>query len=128
MASKSAIIRMPYLGDLSVNHRLGKRKGGGYYVKASVRQWNEEFGWKIKPLHIEEWRLPISVKCDGVFKDQRSAPDLNNLIKILDVIEEVSGVNDKNMRWEDGSRLIDKHEKPSLTITIKEASSEEPLR
>ena len=117
---KETII-MPYIGDLSVNHRLGKRKGGGYYVKQSVKNWNEEFGWKIKGLHIGEWRLPISVKCDGVFKDERSAPDLSNLSKtILDAIEDTCGVNDKNYRWYDGYRVINNKEKPYLLITIGE--------
>jgi len=115
------VISMPYIGELSVNHRLGRRRGGGYYLKQEVRDWNEEFGWLLKKLHIEEWELPITVKCDGVFKNQRSAPDLSNLSKvILDEIEEVSGVNDSNFRWVDGSRLIDRRDDPHLLITLSE--------
>ena len=116
---RTEVIRMPYIGGLSVNHRLGRRKDGGYYLKKAVKDWNEEFGWLLKKLHLEDWRLPLQVKCDGVFKNLRSAPDLNNLVKITDVIQEISGINDKDMRWVDGTRKI-KAEEPHLLITIKE--------
>jgi Holliday junction resolvase RusA-like endonuclease len=118
-------IKMPYIGELSVNHRLGRRKGGGYYLKEEVRNWNEEFGWLIKHLHLEDWKLPLHVKCDGVFKDARSTPDLNNMIKCLDVIEDVTGINDVNMRWQDGKVTIKDNETPYLLFTITEASNEE---
>jgi len=118
-------IMMDYIGDLSVNQRLGRRKDGGYYLKQSVIDWNKEFAWRVKFSHIEDWKLPLDVTCSGVFKDGRSAPDLNNLIKILDVIQEVTKINDKDMRWHDGSRVIgskiNEFLKPRLFITIEEA-------
>ena len=79
----------------------------------------DELGWLIKSSHIEEWELPLRVRCDGVFKDKRSQPDLSNLSKvILDAIEETTGVNDRDMRWEDGD--VSYGDEPRLTITIKE--------
>lgn len=116
-------IRMSYIGELSVNHRLGKRKGGGYYLKPEVVAWNEEFGWLLKRLHLEDWKLPLTVKCDGFFRDERSACDIHNLSKITDVIQEVSGINDKYMKWVDGTREIKKGE-PYLLITITENKEE----
>jgi len=111
---------MPYIANLSVNHYLGRRKGGGYYVKPEVKEWKEQLGWLIKAEHIEEWALPLTVICDGKFKDLRSTPDLSNLSKIiLDAIEDVSGVNDRDMRWMDGD-VTKSDEEPELLITIRE--------
>ncbi len=123
---KSITIEMPYIKDLSVNHYLGRRRGGGYYVKKEVKAWGEELGWLIKTQHIEDWKLPLHVTCDGQFADARSAPDLSNLSKvILDAIEETTGINDRDMRWHDGERTISpkgflgRDEEPFLRITIE---------
>ncbi len=117
---RKEVIRMPYIGGvLSVNHYLG-HKGGGFYVKSEVLDWEEEFGWLLKRLHLEDWKLPLKVTCSGVFRDERSSPDLSNLSKvILDTIEDITDVNDKNMRWHDGTRTINKEE-PYLLITLEE--------
>jgi len=76
----------------------------------------------IKHLHIEDWKFPIEVKCSGYFKDERSAPDLSNLSKCInDSIQEVIGHNDKDFRWRDGNRIVDKrNDPPYLLITISE--------
>ena len=117
-------IMMDYIGScLSVNHyQYGKTK----HIKKETKAWMEEFGWRLKFSHIEDWKLPLKVTCSGVFKDGRSAPDLSNLSKIiLDTIEDVTGINDKDMRWHDGSRVIgskiNEFLKPRLFITIEEA-------
>ena len=113
------VVQMPYIKDLSVNHYLGRRKDGGYYVKGDVKIWKEELGWKIKQYHIEDWKLPLTVKCSGRFKDKRSQPDLHNCSKvILDSIEEVTGINDRYMKWECGTNEIDL--RVGLLITIGE--------
>ena len=111
-------ISMRYPGSvISVNHYKYK----GRYTKREARDFMEALGWMVKPHHLEEWRLPLSVRCDGVFRDKRSCPDLSNLAKIcLDAIEDTCGVNDQNYRWQDGDILIRKDEKPTLLITIKE--------
>lgn len=121
--SKKDIIQIGYPGNcISVNHYLGRRKGGGYYIKPETTAWKEEFQWLLKRCHLEDYKLPLEVICSGVFKDERSAPDLSNLSKIvLDSIEEVSGINDKFMKWEDGERIIGVKE-PFLLITIQEGS------
>ena len=118
-------IKIRYPGDcISVNHYLGRRSGGGYYVKQETKDWKEEFQWLLKRLQLEEWQLPLEVTCSGWFRGEGSAPDLSNLSKIvLDSIEEITGINDKNMRWHDGKRnIIGKKEPPYLLITISESS------
>lgn len=118
---RSITIKMPYIGaKLSVNHYLGRSKTGRLYKNRDTKAWQEQLGWQIKPAHLEDWRLPLAVRCDGVFVDGRSQPDLSNLSKcVLDSLEEASGVNDKNMRWQDGD--VTYGTKPFLFITIREA-------
>jgi len=117
MKNKSVTIGMPYIGKvLSVNHY---KYAGGRYTRKEVKHWMEALGWLIKGSHIEEWELPLTVRCDGVFKDKRSQPDLSNLSKvILDAIEETTGVNDRDMRWQDGD--VTYGDEPRLIITIAE--------
>ena len=118
---KSVTIRMPYLGKiLSVNHYKF-----GYFTRPEVKAWMEELGWLIKGHHIEEWKIPLKVTCDGVFKDKRSQPDLSNLSKvILDAIEETTGINDRDMRWCDGGVAYcddsPDYKEPILLVTIEE--------
>lgn len=123
---RQVIVNMPYPGMvISVNHYTGRRGDGGYYVKAEARAWMEELGWRIKTFHIEDWDLPLHVTCGGQFIDLNHAPDLSNLSKCtLDAIEECTGVNDRDMRWHDGERVIKAGEEPKLMITIQEARRE----
>lgn len=116
-------VGMPYPGDvISVNHYLGARRDGGHYVKQEAQAWMDMLGWVIKQWHIEEWKLPLSVTCDGRFKDENHAPDLSNLcVCTLNAIQEVTGTNDKHFRWHDGTRTFNKDMAPELKITIEEA-------
>ncbi len=111
---KSITVEIEYPGSIiSVNHYKF-----GYYTKREVKDWMAELGWSIKQYHIEDWKLPLRVTCDGRFKDKRSQPDLHNLSKvILDAIEETTGINDRDMRWRDGTV---KYGEPTLWITIEE--------
>lgn len=122
--TRSFSFRIGYPGCVvSVNHYRGRRRDGGEFVKPEAREWMTEIGWLIKTQHIEDWRLPLHVTCSGTFQDRRSAPDLSNLSKcLLDALQEVSGVNDRDMRWHDGTRAIDISQEPSLKITIEESS------
>lgn len=110
------VVSMDYIGKvLSVNHY---KYAGGIYTRKEVKAWMEEFGWRIKVSHIEDWKRPLSVRCDGRFKDKGHQPDLSNLSKvILDAIEDTTGVNDRDMRWQDGEV---EYGIPTLWITIKE--------
>lgn len=114
-------IKIDYPGAcISVNHYLGRRKGGGYYVTQETTDWKTEFQWLLKRLHLEDWQLPLGVICSGWFKNERAAPDLSNLSKVIfDSIEELISINDKDFRWHDGKRVIgEKH--PYLLITFEE--------
>jgi Holliday junction resolvase RusA-like endonuclease len=120
MTRRSITMEIAYPGAcISVNHYRGRAQDGGEYVRPEARAWQEELMWALKPYHLEDWRLPLSVTCDGVFLDKRHQPDLSNLSKCtLDAIEEVTGVNDQNMRWRDGQVTYSK--KPVLIITVEE--------
>ena len=110
----SITVEMPYIGrELSVNHYKF-----GYFTKREVKDWMVELGGLITSAHIEDWKRPLIVQCSGQFKDKRSQPDLSNLSKvILDAIEETTGVNDRDMRWRDGTVT---YGEPLLWITIVE--------
>ena len=117
-------IQISYPGDcISVNHYLGRRKDGGYYVKQETKNWITEFQWLLKKCHLEDYKLPLEVTCSGWFKDERSAPDVHNLLKVIaDAIQELTGIDDKNYLMYAGNRnIIGKKEPPYLLITIKES-------
>ncbi len=127
--AKHDVIKIEYPGSfITVNHYLGRRKDGGYYVKQETKDWKEQFQWLLKKCHLEDYKLPLEVTCSGWFKDERSAPDLSNLSKvIMDSIEEIIyGVNDKDFRWHDGTRTIGVKEPPYLLVMIKEGSEDTP--
>ena len=115
---RTVTIGMGYPGCvISVNHYKYR---GGIYTKPEAKRFMETLGWLIKTHHIEDWRLPLTVRCDGVFKDKRSTPDLSNLSKcVLDSLQESSGVNDRDMRWQDGD--VSYGERAELIITITES-------
>ncbi len=119
---KHDAIKIHYPGsEISVNHYLGRRKGGGYYIKPEATEWKTEFQWLLKHCHLEDYRLPLEVTCSGWFKDERSAPDLSNLSKIImDSIQELIHINDSNFRWHDGTRNIGVKEEPYLIIAFSE--------
>lgn len=121
-APRSITIFMDYIGkELSVNHYLGRRRDGGTYVKEEVKEWMWILGWMIKEHHIEDWKLPLEVTCNGQFRDNR-IPDISNLSKCtLDAIEDVTRINDRYMRWHDGNVTIKRDAPPMLQIIIEEA-------
>jgi Holliday junction resolvase RusA-like endonuclease len=121
---RETTVRMPYPGRvISVNHYRGRTRDGRDYVKADAASWMEMLGWCIKTSHLEDWKPPLEVTCSGEFKDGRSTPDLSNLSKcVLDAIQETTGVNDRDMRWRDGTREITGTAVPELVITIREAA------
>ena len=118
---RKVTIEVGYRSGITVNHYLGRSKGGGYFVTAPARQFMEELGWRLKSSHIEEWNMPISVTTSGRFRDKKNTPDLSNLSKvILDGIQDLTGVNDQNFRWRDGTISWEKTMEPMLTITVAE--------
>ncbi len=110
-------IGMPLIKDLSVNHYKGRRRDGGEYVKKPVAKWMEDMGWILKPYHLEDWKLPLTVRCDIVQSDKRTR-DISNYSKVvLDAIEDLTGINDTNYRWVDGDPSYGEHAELVLTIS-----------
>lgn len=111
-------IVMPLISNLSVNHYLIKSRHG-VFKRKEIKDWQEALGWQIKTSHIEDWKLPLTVKCDVVQNDKRIR-DISNYSKVvLDALEEASDVNDRDMRWQDGDILVRKDQEPALIITIR---------
>ena len=117
---KREIIDIQYPGSvISVNHY---RYHGGYHLKTEALDFMDELGWLVKIRHIEDWVLPINVTCHGKFTDNRSVPDLSNLSKIcLDTIQNVTGINDRHMRWHDGESRVVQGCQPMLKIVLEES-------
>ncbi len=111
---------MDYPGAvITVNHYKYK----GRYTRPEARHWSDALGWQIKGKGIEAWTLPLSVTCDGVFRNKRQQPDLSNCSKVvLDAIENATGINDRDMRWHDGD--VTYGPEPKLIITIKEGKDD----
>ncbi len=127
--AKKEVIKIGYPGSvISVNHYQGRRRGGGTYTKPEAQAWMTELGWVAKILHLDDWKLPLHITCDGFFRDERSAPDVHNLLKVIaDAIQEVSGINDKNYHMTAGKRVIGVKEHPYLLITIRELAQSPPF-
>ena len=111
-------IAMPYLPELSVNRY---KHFGTPFTKKIVRDWMETLGDLLMVLGGQlgiYWpEYKITVRIDGTFKDNRSTPDLSNLMKITaDSIQKATGINDKFYATETGTPEIGE---PKLIITVK---------
>ena len=112
-------VEMPYTGgDLSVNRAYER---DGRHMKKHVRNWQLTLmGLVRQAVKGKICEGVWHVSCSGHFKNQRSAPDLSNLAKVcMDAIAAGLGIDDKNLRWQDGLRLCgDDIEEPRLEFTI----------
>jgi len=114
-------VSLPLINNLSVNHYLIKSKRG-VFKRKEVAQWQDSLGWLVKPSHLEDWELPLSITCDLIQNDRRTR-DISNFSKVIcDAIEAVCKVDDTNYRWHDGDVFIRHDEEPTILITIKESS------
>jgi len=116
------VIREPYIGSvLSVNHCYFTNKRGQRLLYPEAKNWMEALAWDvIAAIECNTQNLPLKVTVSGVFKDQRSVPDLHNLDKlIMDAVALGTGVNDRYIGFETGSSTIG--ETPELIIEISGA-------
>ena len=64
-----------------------------------------------------EYRPPVSIKLDGMFKNWNAMPDLHNLvIPVCDAVESALGINDQQYKVETGLPQLGP---PRLIIAIK---------
>jgi len=109
------IITMEYLGKcLSVNHYKYK----GRYTDRRTKRWQDDLTFIIgATVGDRKFTPPVSVRVDGVFKDKRSTPDMDNLLKVInDAVKRGIGIDDKYFTNETGEPFIGGE--PELTITI----------
>uniref|UniRef100_A0A6H2A4W8 Putative endodeoxyribonuclease n=1 Tax=viral metagenome TaxID=1070528 RepID=A0A6H2A4W8_9ZZZZ len=111
-------VTIPLINNLSVNHYLIKTSHG-FFKRKEVKEWQEQLGWLVKQYHLEDWKMPLHITCNLQQNDNRTR-DLSNFSKVCcDALEEVTGINDSNFRWHDGT--ITKGEPSQLMLVIKEA-------
>ena len=120
---KEATIEIDYPGSIiSVNHYKYK---GGIYTKKEAKMWMDELGWTVKQLHLDDWKLPLTISVAGEFKDKGSCPDLHNLLKVIcDSIEEITNLNDRNFKTETSEPKITGAHHPKLFITIRDGADD----
>jgi len=115
------VIEMPYNKNLSSNSYKIVGRGGRRTncTKPDVKLWMELLADKIRE---EEdfylfYGLPVKVKVDGYFLDNRR-PDIHNLHKVIaDAVEPALGINDKYIQCVDGEAFPD-CERQRLVIEI----------
>ena len=108
---------MEYLPELSVNHY---KHFGTSFTKSTVKRWMEDLSGALSVMGNQRgiyWPdYKITVRIDGFFKDNRSMPDLHNLVKVTcDSVEDCTLVNDKLYATECGTPEIGE---PRLIITV----------
>ena len=117
-APDGIVIEMEYLPTLSVNS-YRTRNG---IIRSEVQRWRDQLAWMVKMLpstYNITFRPPVKVRIDGVFKNKRSMPDGDNLLKICgDSIALGLNINDKNFVYETRPFTVDKKRQPTIIITI----------
>ncbi len=111
-------IKMPYIGNcLSVNHYKFK----GRYTKPEVAEWMNDLVLLIKNCRIVDWQPPLRVTVSATYRDERSACDTHNLLKIIaDCVQMATGLNDKYYETATTGPAFDKNQDPHLLIKIAE--------
>ncbi len=117
-------VHMEYIGSqLSVNHYLGK-SGNRFWVKKDTQKWMDDLAGMVRTMTLVnniEFKPPVKVFIRGIFKDKRSTPDTDNLMKCTcDAIADGLGINDKHFTHETGEPTIDKHCTPTLIIKVSQ--------
>jgi len=120
---RQTTIKMPYIGNcLSVNHYKIK----GRYTKPEVAEWMNDLVLLINNCRITDWQPPLRVTVSATYRDERSACDTHNLLKIIaDCVQMATGLNDKYYETATTGPAFDKNQDPFLLIKIKELEEEE---
>ena len=108
---------MPYIGkSLSVNHY--KFRNG--HTKPETRKWMNALTITAQ-YHLGKVKVkyPPTIHLSGVFKDNRSCPDLHNLHKVIgDALQPVLG-NDREFRFVDEGYTLSLAIDPILVIGVE---------
>lgn len=111
------MIEMEYLPECSKNSY--KLRDGT--IKRQVREWMGCLTFIVRALTNSanlEFKLPVTVRIDGVFENRVKMPDLHNMIIVVaDSIEEALGINDQQFKIETGIPQVGDDVK--LVITIR---------
>ena len=116
--SPAITVEMEYLPECSKNSY--KLRNG--VIKKQVRDWMEQLAWMVKVLMNSArltFKLPVKIMLAGEFKDNRSCPDLHNMILVIcDAVANGLGMDDRYFEVEVGVSKVVKGCEPKLIITI----------
>jgi hypothetical protein len=117
---RHATIKLDYPGCvITENHAYG-RNGKHSFMKTEAREWQNDLIVLVKNCGVKDWRLPLKIRVEGVFKNERECPDLQNMKLVFDGIQQATGLNDKNFHTETIPGVIDKSQRPHIKITVEE--------
>ena len=122
-------IEMPWEKDLSVNHmRYGA--GGGYRKKPHVQAWMESCHWCVRTAWNAyrdngypgrwEFSVPVRVRVDFRFPDNRRRDDHNTYKVICDSVASGLQIDDKDIRISTGTIEVAR-DNPGFTITVEDS-------
>ena len=117
---RHVVVTMPYPGCIITENHCYGRKGKHSYMKQEAQDWQESMIKAVIACGITDWKLPLKVKIEGVFKNERERPDLHNFKCLYDGIQKAIGINDKDFHTETVPGRINKLVTPGILITISE--------
>ena len=117
---RHATIKMPYIGSVITENHCYGRNGKHSYMKAEAVEWQNDLIALVQNCGVKDWQLPLKVRVEAVFKNQRESCDVHNFKCLFDGIQKATGLNDRNYHVETVPGVIDKKVEPHILITISE--------
>lgn len=114
------VVEMEYLPNCSKN-RYRTKEG---IIKSDVRRWMNDLAWMVMSWSRScgiELKPPLNVRIGGIFKDERSCPDVHNFVPVIaDALQEGMEINDRHFRVECTIPEIDPLKTPRLIIAVNQ--------
>lgn len=123
--SKPIHVTADWMPNLTVNHRYGKTRGGGLYLKPEVRSWMAELAWSVRGELVDSRGIAREFAPSQRFRIcvdyylPSSGGDADNYLKsIWDALKVGLRVDDKYFEVGQGKVERGKHDRPRFEITI----------
>jgi len=113
-------VEMEYLPNCSKNS-YRTREG---IIKSDVRRWMDDLAWMVMSWSRScgiELKPPLKIKISGIFKDERSCPDVHNFVAVIaDAVQQGLEINDRHFKIECDTPEINPLKIPRLIITVSQ--------